>query len=314
VRDFVECSEIAALIVTYRRYSSIEELVGLCVNAGISRIYISSDGSKGSLDNNDVVRVRGKIDIVKHKYPDQIFVHLHSENLGAAVNVLRSCDWVFSQETFAIVLEDDCIPTSDFFSFVAEFKETLITRPEVYMICGSQFAPVSVTSNQACISIYPMVWGWASSKEKWRLLSSKLSSQSNSHFKFLKSGSNDQVFWRAGARRALEGFVDAWDIPIVNVLREIGGKVIVPGVNLITNIGGDDKATHTVMGSIGLNTPTGIYQSSSTKIESNSDLDKWTKKNVFSISYRHQYSTRLTFILDKIKFHKPIKEPLLKRW
>ena len=47
-------SDYAALIITYRRYANLEKLVDLCLDAGISRIYISSDGLKDDTDRNSV--------------------------------------------------------------------------------------------------------------------------------------------------------------------------------------------------------------------------------------------------------------------
>jgi hypothetical protein len=227
-------------------------------------------------------------------HPGKIVTKFSSINLGAAVNVLRSCDWVFNQEDFALILEDDCIPSTEFFNFVFDYKATLKTRANLYMICGTQFAPESVTRNLVHTSKYPMVWGWASYASKWSAMASVIKSSPNPNFRLFKMGSNDSVFWRAGARRAIEGFVDAWDIPLVNALREIRGEVIVPGANLVINIGGDDKATHTTKGSNWINTPIGTYSFSNLDIVENNKLDNWIKKQVFRIRFRHQISTRIT--------------------
>lgn len=307
-------SNTAALIITYRRISHLGNLVDLCVKAGIHRIYISSDGAKGLFDQDDVTNVRREISRLGALHPEKIIVNFSDYNLGAALNVLSSCDWIFNKENFAVVLEDDCVPSIDFFSFVEDHKNLLRTNKDIYMICGTQFAPASKTDARACLSIYPMVWGWATSREKWLQASNKIRIAEQGAFSIFKISDNDSTFWRAGARRAKRGFVDAWDIPLVYAIRQLGGRVIAPGINLVSNIGGDGYATHTVDGSKWLEQEVGIYKNLNFPIVDNPDVDDWIKKKVFGISLRHQFSVRYTWLLDQIGIHKPIRKPLDMRW
>lgn len=307
-------SGAAALIITYRRFANLEKLVDLCLQSGIARVYISSDGSKSYDDREDVSKVNREIARLIDLHPGKIVTKFSSINLGAAVNVLSSCDWVFGQEDFVLILEDDCIPSAEFFTFVFDYKDLLKTRADLYLICGTQFAPESLTKNFVYTSKYPMVWGWASYASKWRELTSEIKTFPNPNFRLFKMSGNDSVFWRAGARRAMEGFVDAWDIPLVNALREIKGKVIVPGANLVINIGGDDKATHTINGSDWINTPIGTYSFTNLTVVENNKLDNWIKKHVYRIRFKHQISTRITHVFDRLHIYKPSRKSLLTRW
>ncbi len=87
-----------------------------------------------------------------------------------------------------------------------------------------------------------------------------------------------------------------------------------PGANLVINIGGDDKATHTTKGSNWINTPIGTYSFSNLDIVENNKLDNWIKKQVFRIGFRHQISTRITYLLDRLYVYKPSRASLLARW
>ena len=304
----------AALIITYRRFSHLEKLVDLCLRAGIARIYISSDGSKNHLDRDAVIAVRQELSRICDLHAGKIIVNLRTQNLGAAVNVLSSCDWVFDHERFVLILEDDCIPSIDFFFFVADYKDALLSDNDLYLICGSQFAPKNITKNSVGTSIYPMVWGWATSRDKWLSLTTRMRMRGFSKFRFLKFTSNEKTFWRAGARRAFAGYVDAWDIPLVKAVRDLNGKVIVPGSNLISNIGGDEHATHTVAGSKWLNGETEKYISNDSKLEYNEALDKWIRRSIYEIGIRHQITTRVTFMIDKLGINKRKNDPLISRW
>ena len=292
----------------------MEKLVDLCLKAGISRIYISSDGSKNQLDFVSVSEVKQEIGRLSTLHPGKIFLNSSANNLGAAVNVLTACDWVFSQENFVLILEDDCIPSRDFFLFVSDYKDTLISSSELYLICGTQLAPKEITKNVASKSLYPMVWGWATSRDKWITLTTHMRLNNFSKFHFFKFEGNEKTFWRAGARRAFAGYVDAWDIPLVKAVRDLNGKVIAPGSNLISNIGGDEHATHTLAGSKWLNGETEEYKVNDSKLDYNGDLDTWIKRSIYEIGIRHQISTRATFIIDKLRINKRKNGPLITRW
>lgn len=307
-------SDSAALIITYRRFSHLEKLVDLCLQSGISRIYISSDGSKNHVDRDAVFAVRSEISRLCNLHPGKIFVNLKSQNIGAAVNVLSACDWVFDQEEFVIILEDDCIPSIDFFLFVSDYKDELISDNNLFLICGSQFASKNITKNSVCTSIYPMVWGWATSREKWFDLTTRMRMKDFSKFLFFKISSHEKTFWRAGARRAFAGYVDAWDIPLVKAVRDLNGKVIVPGANLISNVGGDEHATHTVPGSKWLNGETEKYIVNDSQLEYNKALDKWIRRSIYKIGLRHQITTRVTFMIDKLGINKKKNDTLIPRW
>ncbi len=310
----IQMSDLSALIVAYRRYSNLESIVSLCINGGISRIYISADGSKDSSDYDDVVRVAQEIERLQLKNPEIIVANVHHHNLGAAANVLRSCDWIFGQEDFVTILEDDCIPSPSFFDFVRDCREELLKEDQVYLICGSQFAPIEITRNLSCLSIYPMVWGWATTRSKWISLTDQMCKDNFAKFNFFKIESSDKTFWRAGARRAFEGYIDAWDIPLVKAVRDLNGNVLVAGANLVSNIGGDDLATHTVSGSKWLYSEIGEYIHNSSKVTHNTSLDRWISKSLFGINAFHQFSTRATFIIDKLRINRTKRGPLLPRW
>lgn len=307
-------SDLAALVVTYRRFDNLKVIVNLCIAAGITRIYISADGSKDDFDHDDVAQVKLEIERLIREYPKRIFSLVSSENVGTALNILRSCDWIFNSEKFALILEDDCIPSSDFFKFVRDGEKFLHNDEKMYLICGSQFAPSTITKELSSFSIYPMVWGWATSRDKWNKVSSTMILLGKSKFSFFRFENNDKTFWRAGARRAFEGYVEGWDSALVNAIRKLNGKVLVPGSNLVSNIGGDERATHTIQGSKWLNVELGVYGESKMEISDNRTLDNWIRQSFYRIGFRHQITTRITYIMDKLQLNKKKRLKLSSSW
>ena len=109
----------------------------------------------------------------------------------------------------------------------------------------------------------------------------------------------ESVYWKEGSRRARAGIVDAWDTPLVNYIVQSGFFTLAPRNNLVSNVGDDHVATHTNSGSDWLRKETGTFNnSSSLKLEFDSENDDYLKRDFYRIRKRHLISTRLTRLRD----------------
>jgi hypothetical protein len=308
----LKISELAALIVAYKRSSNLKLIIQECLSSNIHKIYIAIDGpaDKASLENiTDCISVAHEF---KKLHPHRIFTKFSEVNLGAAVSILSGCSWIFSREDFAVVIEDDCLPTKDFFSWVRQSEKILFKDPRVFIISGNQFAPVNLTGNIPSLSKYPLTWGWATSKYKWDIMASYIV-ENKMKKRSLEMAYSEFCFWRSGSRRAMEGYIDAWDIPLAFILRQIGGNSLLPATNLVKNIGGDAHATHTLDFSKWLNFPTKVFYQYDGEPEENPDLDDWYRKVFFNISFRHIFSTKISWFLDNLGIRKKVRSDLLER-
>lgn len=295
-------SSFPVLIIAYRRFSNLETLIQVLLKLTHKKIYIALDGPKllddqGRRDCSSVLEV---VDFFSLKYPDRIVKRVRSTNVGSAVNVVSACDWFFSQENFGIILEDDCLVSDSFFKFVSHYSSFFHEDSRIAMICGTQFAPVNIAGKFAMTSRYPLIWGWATSKEKWTVLRNGFA-RNNS--KFPKGLSKDvstaeKVYWNSGARRAFSGHIDAWDIIIArNMLRD-GMLSILPNRSLVSNIGNDAYSTHTKDDSPWLNQVIEDVSNFSDVLVPNPSVDSWLKNNFYKIRIRHLLTTQLTRLKD----------------
>jgi hypothetical protein len=307
-------SSFPVLIIAYRRFGNLETLIQVLLKLTQEKIYIALDGPKplddqGKRDCSQVLEV---VDFFSAKYPDRIVKKVRSTNVGSAVNVIGACDWFFSQENFGIILEDDCLVRDSFFKFVSAYTKLFHADSRIVMICGTQFAPAEIAGNFAMTSRYPLIWGWATSKEKWTMLR-KGFARNNSEFP--KSLSKDvstteKVYWNSGARRAFSGHIDAWDIIIArNMLRD-GMLSILPNRTLVSNIGNDAYSTHTKNDSPWLNQAIDDLSNFSDVLAPNPSVDFWLKNNFYKIRIRHLLTTQLTRLKDVV--FKPNKKLVLR--
>jgi hypothetical protein len=307
-------SGTAALIIAYRRSENLEILLSKCVQAGFRQIYVSLDFPSTDLAREDVEACINVAKNYEANYPDLFRLRTAQWNLGCAISVLSACDWVFDYEEFVVVLEDDCLPSNDFFKFIADGKNEMRGHQNIFLLCGTQFAPEVVTHGKWHLSKYPLIWGWATSRDKWLLIKETYQALDRRSSKSGFETFFEHQYWKAGTRRALEGFVDAWDTPLVLVISKLNGDVLLPGVNLVQNIGNDQAATHTLIQSPWLNRPTVSYFPSTDSPVMNSEVDNWLRSEFYGISLRHLITTNITLVLDYVGIHKRLRKPLIARW
>jgi hypothetical protein len=283
-----------------------------CLESGVSKIYVTLDGPRISSDKIDTDACKHVLENFNKSHPGILRAKISGINQGAAHSVLGGLDWIFENEDFAVIIEDDCLPGIDFFNYVRDAKIILDRDKKVFLIGGNQFVPSEITDERWFLSDYPLIWGWATSREKWIVLRRELRQSESRVSKTLKS--NELIFWEAGARRAIQGYVDAWDTPLVHVLRLNGWQTVLPGRNLVRNIGNDFAATHTLTGSRWLGVEAQPYIASDAAPEVNSLANDWLKSNLYGISLRHQFTTRVTQLLDFVSLNRRKRLPLLERW
>lgn len=309
--------EIVVLIVAYRRYESLQTLIDESFLHKAARIYINIDGAKCEGSLGDVQACRAVAMAAKERFPDQVFVRFSERNLGSAVSLLSSCDWVFEKEKYAIILEDDCQPNSSFFDFCVSAAPSLdIEKNGIATLCGTRLFPSSSDAqlSVSALSRYFMSWGWATTSENWQAIRSEIIGISSRKLKVGSLSNSEVFFWKSGARRSFHGYLDAWDILFSVIFLKNHWLVVVPGHNLIRNIGNDNVATHTSGEQLWTNFQVVSPSSHEIVLKEDSAMDDWLRRRVFKISPRHLITTRFTALLDYLFRSRRKRLPLLYRW
>ena len=305
--------EFNALVLGYQRVDEVVQIVRSCVEAKVKKIYVSIDGPKrtnsSALQNN--LHMRQAIKILEKEYPGKIVSYFRDENVGCAVSVLTSIDWFFSENDYGVVLEDDCLPTNDFFEFAQCAKLEIRERSEVWLACGTQFAPKSEISGEWLLSKYSLTWGWATSREKWNEIRNFIHLAKPEALGL----SVERNFWTAGSNRALRGETDVWDTLLVKLLIEQNKFAILPAENLINNVGDDSFATHDQTDSQWTRIPTGHFKNApKSELEAQPKVDDWLARNFYRMRLKHSFTpwiSQLRFrVINSPKFRLGLIERL----
>jgi hypothetical protein len=216
------------------------------------KLFVVADGPRNNDEAIKCEATRAIIDGVD--WDCEVFKNYSEVNLGCRDRVSSGIEWVFSLVEEAIILEDDCLPSSSFFTFCETMLECYRDDRRIMMISGDNFQggreqlPVS-HSYSYYFSKYPHIWGWATWRRTWELYDVNMSS-----LQFFKdenmtySISEDPVeiiFWLDAFEKVASGEIDTWDYQLVYTCFHQDGMSILPTVNLVSNIGFGPDATHT---------------------------------------------------------------------
>lgn len=77
-------------------------------------------------------------------------------------------DWVFSNEDEAIVLEEDCVATPEFFEYCEKLLKIYREKQNVWMISGNNFTPKANPEGLSYFATrYMHIYGWAGWADRW---------------------------------------------------------------------------------------------------------------------------------------------------
>lgn len=307
--------DVPVLIIAYRRPRIVQNILDICAKNRASSIYVILDGpkknsSKSALDDN--LSIKLIVENFARGYAGKIHTHFQNNNIGCAPSVLTGCDWIFQKENNAIILEDDCIPGDDFFDFSIKSLQAMESDRNIWLSCGTQFAPENLFQDSWALSKYPLTWGWATNKNKWDEMRTAISGDKN-----LIKGSyryREITYWNAGAQRARCGYADVWDTLLAQQMLVHNKFAIVPKVTLVSNVGFDAIATHTKKESQWVKlTPQNLSEPKMPPIYSE-EISEWLSKNLFRIQLKHIFTTKLKKVFDWIIFFNHKTLSLNEKW
>ena len=216
-----------------------------------SKLFIVADGPRVG-HPADAERCKSAREIVTHvDWPCKVFQNFSDENLGCKRRVSSGLDWVFSQVESSIVLEDDCLPHPDFFSYCDELLTRYQNDERVWVITGNNFQDGKKRGDESYyFSKFNHCWGWATWRRAWQKYQVDMPYwQDWKHSADWRNKTKDPVerqIFTDLFDRASRGEIDTWDYQWTACVWYHGGMTATPNVNLVTNIGFGPDATHTV--------------------------------------------------------------------
>jgi len=215
------------------------------------RLYVAADGPRKNRPGDASLCAQTKRVAETIDWPCQVKTLFRQENMGCRDAITSAITWFFEHEEEGIILEDDCLPSPDFFKFCDCLLARYRHDARVRHISGANFQRGKKRGDAPYyFSRISHVWGWATWRRAWADYDKNLSRYELGEIKYALS----QVFgeksaitkgWGKIAENLKNGEIDTWDYQwsLTNLMNN--ALCAMPNVNLVSNIGFGNDSTHT---------------------------------------------------------------------
>ncbi len=232
----------AILFIIFNRLDTAREVMRAIAVQRPERLYIAGDGPRGTRPDEAATtrQVRAAVTAMVD-WPCELHTLFQDDNLGCRQGVKTAIDWFFEHEAEGIILEDDVIPSPDFFRFCSEMLDLYRDNPRVMMVSGTNPLGAGVTSSRYFFSSLGSIWGWASWRDAWSRYDVDMKGWDGN--KALRT----ELVSRLGGSTARylrhifdfhrKHDIDTWDTQWTYALQAHDGVSVMADANLIRNIG-----------------------------------------------------------------------------
>ena len=228
------------LFIIFNRLDTTMEVMKAIAAERPPRMYIAADGPrpdrKAEFSRTEEVRsaVMASID-----WPCEVKTLFQNQNLGCRRGVISAIDWFFANEPEGIILEDDVVPSPEFFPYCKEMLDRYRDNPRVMMISGTNQLGAGTVTSRYLLSSLGSIWGWASWRESWKRYDEGMTDWNQTLATELhrRHGRSTARYLSHIFDFHIKHDVDTWDTQWAYTIHANDGLAVLPEANLVRNIG-----------------------------------------------------------------------------
>ena len=240
---------LPVMMTSFNRPETFARVLEVVSKVGCQNVYFASDGPR---NREDLEKIQECLAMFTTKFPNVSSekILIRKTNIGCRRAMYENVKWFFAKVDMGVVLEDDCLPNEDFFSYMISSLQAFKSDSKVFMVSGFNPSPFK---SDFCYrkSIYPLVWGWGS----WSDRVNNYIVDFNDYKEVVSAGSQlslrnrwpwyAKLKWNLIMKHAGNAKLDTWDYSLTAAAWRQFQYTIVPKTTFIENIGFGPKATHT---------------------------------------------------------------------
>lgn len=214
------------------------------------RLYIAADGPRPDREDDAILCKQAREILGRINWKCEVKTLFNEINIGCRRNMASAVTWFFNHEEEGIILEDDCLPANSFFRFCDEMLYRYRNDSRIRHITGCNLQEGRKWGNASYyFSNMTHVWGWASWKRVWNEYQDLPRFKEEEVKEKLVNIFSEPLLvesWYDIFSRYKQNQINSWGYQLDFVNFFNNGLTIIPNVNLISNIGFREDATHTV--------------------------------------------------------------------
>ena len=140
------------------------------------KLYVIADGPNKNKKNDDILCNESRDLLETMNFDNTEILKIYSDvNMGCGERVYTGLNYVFDNEKYAIILEDDIVPSLAFFFFCEKMLLKYENDTRIMHISGDNYNEERRRDdNSYFFSKFGHIWGWATWARAWKLMDYKM--------------------------------------------------------------------------------------------------------------------------------------------
>jgi len=272
-----------------------------CKEAQVSDLYIFCDGPRQSATINDLEAIKNVRNFAEKIVGfNSIKMIFHENNLGLSQSIIFGINNVLEKHQTVIVIEDDVVVGDQFLNFINSGLQKYQGNSAVAGITGYSF-PFKI--NEPYFTRTGACWGWATYKNVWQ---SFIKERKSLNLNQIETGERVlfnvfENYYEKMFIQNKDALVDSWAIDFYLYYFVNKMYFLMPGKNLVNNIGFDGSGAHKKNGNFLINNnPTVVLKKY--KLPDLVEEDTLIRKKIIQLYHNGMSKpSMLNKIINKIK-------------
>ena len=247
-------SNIPILLLTFNRPEHTRRVLETIMAVQPQDLYVFQDGARDGNEDDlkKCAEVRQVVESMTEREPVRLHTNYSEKNLGCGAGPMTGITWFFSQIDKGIVMEDDCLPHTDFFGYCEELLERYKDDERVSFINSTLYDDRWKCNASYDFSRYMVTGAWAGWRRTWQGFDLDLRNMDakafRKHVLQLTDNRAEANWWFSIVKEIQQDECKKsyWDFQMQIHLFCNNALTIHPKVNLVSNIGFDGAGTHTL--------------------------------------------------------------------
>ena len=160
-------TNVPVFLIFFNRPDTFKKVFNVVKEARPKQLFLVCDGARTGREDDEknisaCKRIAEQVD-----WDCEVHKRYSDINLGCGMNMYSGIKWAFEYVDRLMILEDDCVPSMDFFPFCEELLEKYKDDQRISMISAMNHLEVYKEPHSDYFFSGGCCWGWATWKRVW---------------------------------------------------------------------------------------------------------------------------------------------------
>lgn len=234
--------QVPVLFLIFNRPDTTQKVFERIRLAQPKQLFIAADGPRYPIRNDYDLCQQARSIALQVDWQCEVKILHQDRNLGVGRGGAEGITWFFEHVAAGIILEDDCIPSRDFFEFCARGLTQFEHDKTIMMLAGTNYHFGKYEKLSGFYrSRHYAIWGWATWRRAWEHYSYSLDDWGcEVSFRDVKHFFGNTLIalrWAKIFDDIKNGRLEAWDAQWIYACVKYKGLSVTATSNLISNVG-----------------------------------------------------------------------------